>query len=83
MRFEKICKGFEYWNRKSHIHLGLFLLLFIWLFAFSGLLLNNGHWELSDFYDKRKETKTVTSIHIPLSRDSVTLIKNIVSQLKN
>ena len=65
-----------------HIHLGLFLLLFIWLFAFSGLLLNHGEWEISNFWEKRKETSTVTSIHIPASRDSSTLLGNIISQLK-
>jgi len=31
----------ERWNRKLHFYTGLFLLFFLWLFAFSGLLLNH------------------------------------------
>src|SRR3954451_5931534 len=82
MKFQKLLKDGHFWNRKLHIHLGLFLLLFIWLFAFSGLLLNHGDWEISNFWEKRKETSTVTSIHIPVSRDSSIIVKNIISQLK-
>lgn len=82
MKFIKKYKNIEYWNRKFHIHLGLFLLLFIWLFAFSGLLLNHSHWKFADFYDKRKETITTSFIQMPVNRDSITLVKNIVTQLK-
>lgn len=82
MRSQKLFKDVNFYSRKIHIHLGLFLLLFIWLFAFSGLLLNLGDWKISNFYEKRKETSTVTPINIPAGRDSSTLITNIVSQLK-
>ena len=82
MRSQELFKDVNFYSRKIHIHLGLFLLLFIWLFAFSGLLLNHGDWKISNFYEKRKETSTVTSINIPAGRDSSTLITNIVSQLK-
>jgi len=44
----------ERWNRKLHYYSGLFLLFFIWLFAFSGLLLNHPSWT-ADFWTKRKE----------------------------
>ena len=37
-------KGFEKWNRKIHIYLGLFLLLFLWLFSISGLFMNHPKW---------------------------------------
>ena len=30
----------ETWNRKLHIYVGLYFLTFLWLFSFSGLLLN-------------------------------------------
>ncbi len=70
-----------YWSRKIHIHLGLFLLLFIWLFSFSGLLLNHGEWAISSFWEQRKETKTTKTIQIPSSRDSSTVITSILSQL--
>src|SRR5438093_5298693 len=37
----------ETWNRRVHYFLGLYFLLFIWLFAFTGLLLNHPRWALS------------------------------------
>jgi hypothetical protein len=32
------------WNRKLHIYVGLYMLLFIWLFSISGLLMNHTAW---------------------------------------
>jgi hypothetical protein len=81
MNSQKLFKDFSFWNRKTHIHLGLFLLLFMWLFSFSGLLLNHGEWKIASFWEQRKETETVTFIHIPESRDSITLLKSIRSQV--
>lgn len=37
----------ETWNRRVHYYLGLYFLLFIWLFSFTGLLLNHPRWALS------------------------------------
>ncbi len=82
LRSKKLFKNLNYWSRKLHIHLGLFLLLFIWLFSFSGLILNHSKWNISNFYEKRKEGKIVSSIRIPVSRDSVTVLKSVLSQLK-
>ena len=48
--------GFERWNRKLHFYSGLFLLFFIWLFAFSGLILNHPSWTFTEFWNNRKET---------------------------
>ena len=39
---------FERWNRKLHFYAGLFLLLFIWLFAVSGLILNHPKWTFAE-----------------------------------
>lgn len=52
-------------NRKIHIHLGLFLLFFIWLFALSGLLLNHGGWKFTSFWEERQEV--VESFQVPPS----------------
>jgi hypothetical protein len=38
---------FESWNRRLHYYLGLYFLLFLWLFSFTGLLLNHPRWPLS------------------------------------
>lgn len=32
------------WNRKIHIYLGLYMLLFLWVFAVSGLFINHPGW---------------------------------------
>ncbi len=45
-------------NRKFHIHLGLALLCFVWLFSLTGLLLNHGSWKFASFWPERKETTT-------------------------
>jgi hypothetical protein len=57
------------------------LLLFIWLFSFSGLLLNH-NWKFASFWDERKEKITRFSIHPIANVDSATTMKNIMQQLK-
>ena len=79
---KNIIKGLVYWNRKLHIHLGLFLLLFIWLFSFSGLLLNHSDWKFASFWDERNEKKLVSSLTVPADLDSVAIVIHIMHQLK-
>lgn len=43
-RFDAV---FDKWNRRIHYYLGLYFLLFLWLFSFTGLLLNHPRWTLS------------------------------------
>jgi len=74
-------KDMNYWNRKIHIYIGLFLMFFICFFAYSGLLLNHGSWGISSFWEQREILKTVTKIQIPATRNSNELVKNIMSQL--
>lgn len=52
-------------NKRLHIHLGLLLLLFIWLFSLSGLILNHGSWKFTSFWDQRQENKI--DFTVPLS----------------
>jgi len=56
-------KWIETWNRKLHIYVGLYFLLFIWLFAFSGLLLNHPQWAFSQFWQNRKEQTSIHTLH--------------------
>jgi len=56
---------FERWNRKLHFYVGLFLLFFIWLFAFSGLLLNHPTWTFAEFWTHREETNYERDIAVP------------------
>jgi len=49
--------AFKRWNRKLHFYSGLFLLFFVWLFAFTGLLLNHPSWGFHESWENRNETK--------------------------
>jgi len=44
----------EAWNRRLHYYLGLYFLLFLWLFSFTGLLLNHPRWALSRIPNEAK-----------------------------
>ena len=82
MKTKQELKNLNYWSRKFHIHLGLFLLLFIWLFSFSGLLLNHSNWKFASFWDERKEKITNSNIHPNINLDSASMLKDIMQQLK-
>ncbi len=57
--------GFERWNRKLHFYAGLFLLFFVWLFAFSGLLLNHPTWSFVESWNNRKERNYEREMTVP------------------
>ena len=63
-------RNFTYWNRKFHIYLGLYFLLFLGLFAISGLVLNNTGWSFitSKPVDKSVEFSVTTNSEIPPSK---------------
>src|SRR6266850_956349 len=56
---------FERWNRKLHFYAGLFLLFFLWLFAFSGLILNHPSWSFAESWTNRKDTNYAREIIAP------------------
>lgn len=43
------------WSQRIHVHVGLYFLVFLWLFAASGLLLNHA-WSFSEFWSKRRQS---------------------------
>lgn len=53
------------WNRKLHFYSGLFLIFFLWLFAFTGLLLNHPQWAFHESWTNRHETKYESAIKAP------------------
>jgi hypothetical protein len=55
----------ERWNRKLHFYAGLFLLFFMWLFAFSGLILNHPTWSFAESWNNRKDTNYEREITVP------------------
>jgi hypothetical protein len=75
-------KDITYWNRKLHIHLGLFLILFIWLFSLSGLLLNHSSWKFTSFWNERKEQSHSSYLMVPNNLDSADLMHYITNRLR-
>src|SRR5205814_7739965 len=75
---------FERWNRKLHFYAGLFLLFFIWLFAFSGLLLNHPAWTFAEFWTHREETNYERDITEPSAdvKGDLAQARDILKQLK-
>jgi hypothetical protein len=72
---------FQTWNRKLHFYTGLYLLFFLWLFAFTGLLLNHPAWTFAEFWPNRKQSSFERPIQ-PLPHDSdLAQAKNIMRQL--
>jgi hypothetical protein len=65
-------------NRKLHIHLGLFILLFLWMYFLSGLIIHHGKWKFAQFWEKRIESKT----DFTLSKDQITTNPQIVDLIK-
>ena len=74
-------KKFEIWNRKVHYFLGLYFLFFVWLFAFSGLLLNHMDWKAFEFWENRKESKGERAITAPPAGNDLAQAHDILRQL--
>lgn len=70
-------KTWEAWNRKAHIYVGLFLLLFLWLFSVSGLLMNHPKW----FPHKVKRVPAETNVTVSGALDPVAQAKDFKEQL--
>lgn len=69
------------WNRKLHYFLGLYLLFFVWLFALSGLLLNNSSWKFAEFWPNRKETAYERTILAPAPGSDLARARDLMRQL--
>jgi hypothetical protein len=73
--------GFEMWNRRIHFYVGLFLLFFLWLFVFTGLLLNHGSWRFAEFWPNRKQADVAQHINPPPSGSDLDQARDIMRQL--
>jgi hypothetical protein len=71
----------DVWNRKLHYYLALYLLWFIWLFAFSGLLLNHPKWTFANFWPNRKESTFEKSIQSSQERGDLAVARDLMRQL--
>lgn len=53
------------WTRQLHNYVGLYLLLFLWLFSVSGLVLNHSGWAVAHFWKARQETTAERAVRPP------------------
>src|SRR5262245_45377370 len=75
-------KKLETGKRKLHYYHGLYLLFFVWLFAFSGLLLNNSSWKFAEFWDNRKQTTYERPITAPATGSDLAQANDLMRQLE-
>jgi uncharacterized protein len=69
------------WNRKLHYYVGLYLLFFVWLFSFSGLLLNHPSWKFAEFWDSRRQSSEDYEIVLPPSSGDLSQARDLMRQL--
>ncbi len=74
-------KTVEIWNRKLHFYLGLYMLLFLWLFAVSGFILNHSTWRPFQFYLDQREKTFEHSIRVPPEGEPLTRARALMAQL--
>lgn len=69
---------FEKWNKKIHIYLGLYLLLFLWIFSISGLFLNHPKW----FAGQPQRTTVEKSVEMLEEGSQMTKAQHLMRQLE-
>lgn len=70
------------WTRRLHNYLGLFLLLFLWMFSVSGLVLNHSAWPAGQFWEAREETRNERAIRAPTATSDVAVATDLMRQLE-
>ena len=68
-------------TRKLHNYLGLYFLLFLWLFAGSGLVLNHSTWSVAQFWKARHETVAERTIRPPRASGDAAAAADLMRQL--
>ena len=73
--------AFLVWNRRLHFYVGLYLLFFIWLFAFTGLLLNHPRWEFAQFWPSRIQSTAEQTLGSVMARADIDRARDVMRQL--
>ena len=76
-----VADTFVIWNRRVHYYLGLYLLFFCWLFAFTGLLLNHPRWEFAQFWPNRVQSTTEHALQVPAVSTDIDRARDLMRQL--
>ena len=69
------------WSRKAHYYLGLYLLLSIWFFAVSGLVLNHAGWKAAQFWERREERTVERAIEVLPASGDLAIAHDLMRQL--
>ena len=72
---------FQVWNRKLHYYLGLYFLFFLWLFAFTGLLINHSSWAFAEFWPNRQVSNYERAVQPPPPGDDLAQAQDLMRQL--
>lgn len=73
-------RSWKSWNEKIHVYLGLYFLVFLWLFALSGLLLNHG-WQFAEFWAQRRESRREEVISPSSEQTDLLRARDLMRQL--
>ena len=73
--------SFLVWNRRVHFYLGLYFLFFIWLFAFTGLLLNHPRWQFAQFWPNRIQNTTEHTLQSVTAVADIDRARDVMRQL--
>jgi hypothetical protein len=69
------------WNRRLHYYLGLYFLLFLWLFSLSGLVLNHSSWSVAKFWAARQESTAARPVQRPAATGDLAMAHDLMGQL--
>src|SRR5437868_6205756 len=72
---------FRLQTRRLHTWVGLYFLLFLWLFSVSGLVLNHSKWAVAQFWKARQESTTERAIRAPNADADVAIAAELMRQL--
>lgn len=68
------------WNRRLHWYTGLYFLFFLWLFSFTGLVLNHPKWTFADFWPTRKQSSLERAIQPPPAGSDLAQARDVMRQ---
>ena len=74
-------RSLEAWNKKLHVYLGLYFLFFLWLFAFTGLLLNHPMWRFAEFWPQRIEASYEHALNAIPAGGDLERARSVMQQL--
>jgi hypothetical protein len=72
---------FEKWNRKVHFYIGLYFIVFLWLFLLTGLMLNHGNWSISRAAVQRREARYERQVSVLTGTTDIHRARDLMRQL--